>query len=89
MLTFTESDQQKEEMLAAAEKLSLQRLRDSMGPGLEPLVGLLRYATYFTTRIFVILAPVYSNVCYGWRTLNTQNYYLQPPHYHILLYPIY
>lgn len=25
-----------------SEKLSLHRLRDSMGPGLEPLVGLLR-----------------------------------------------
>jgi hypothetical protein len=30
-----------------AEKLSLHRLRDSMGPGLEPLVGLLRLV-FFT-----------------------------------------
>ena len=30
--------------LVSTEKLSLYRLRDSMGTGLEPLVGLLRYA---------------------------------------------
>jgi len=29
--------------LVSTEKLSLYRLRDSMGTGLEPLVGLLRY----------------------------------------------
>jgi hypothetical protein len=30
--------------LPCAEKLSLHRVRDSMGAGLEPLLGLLRYA---------------------------------------------
>jgi len=48
ILTFNEqvtgrTQEEATEMLnLAAEKLSLQRLRDSMGPGLEPLVGLLR-----------------------------------------------
>lgn len=34
-----------EETLACAEKLSLHRLRDAMGEGLEPLLGLLQYVT--------------------------------------------
>jgi len=48
MLTFNErmEDMTEEEATntinLAAEKLSLHRLRDSMGPGLEPLVGMLR-----------------------------------------------
>jgi TBC1 domain family member 20 len=29
--------------LPVAEKISLHRLRDSMGPNLEPVLGLLRY----------------------------------------------
>lgn len=31
-----------EQQLSCAEQLSLHRLRDSMGKGLEPLIGLLR-----------------------------------------------
>jgi hypothetical protein len=51
MLTLNEGEErtgfETDEELATtlnlmAEKLSLHRLRDSMGPGLEPLVGLLR-----------------------------------------------
>jgi len=48
MLTFNEQEAGRTEaenaaiLNLAAEKLSLHRLRDSMGPGLEPLVGLLR-----------------------------------------------
>jgi hypothetical protein len=48
MLTFNEqvagrtNEEATEILNLAAEKLSLHRLRDSMGPGLEPLVGLLR-----------------------------------------------
>lgn len=36
-LTLSESDQ-----LLCAEKMSLHRLRDAMGKGLEPLMGLLQ-----------------------------------------------
>ena len=35
-----------EERFLCAEKLSLHRLRDAMGEGLEPLLGLLRYEPY-------------------------------------------
>ncbi|KIM22578.1 hypothetical protein M408DRAFT_332874 [Serendipita vermifera MAFF 305830] len=48
VLTFNEqaagkpAEEMTEALNLAAEKLSLHRLRDSMGPGLEPLVGLLR-----------------------------------------------
>lgn len=37
--------------LVSVEKLSLHRLRDSMGPGLEPLIGLLRFVRCFEVRI--------------------------------------
>ncbi|PPQ88792.1 hypothetical protein CVT25_010478 [Psilocybe cyanescens] len=36
-----------EMQLVCAEKLSLHRLRDSMGSGLEPVLGLLRYSFWF------------------------------------------
>lgn len=48
LLTFNEQvadkteDEATEILNLAAERFSLHRLRDSMGPGLEPLVGLLR-----------------------------------------------
>lgn len=35
-----------EEQVVCAEKLSLHRLRDAMGEGLEPLLGLLQYVIY-------------------------------------------
>lgn len=39
----SETDEELTEKLnLMAEKLSLHRIRDSMGPGLEPLVGMLR-----------------------------------------------
>ena len=41
-LTLLEEDQ-----LLCAEKLSLHRLRDAMGDGLEPLLGLLRLVGSF------------------------------------------
>lgn len=37
--------------LPVAEKLSLHRLRDSMGTSLEPVVGLLRYASSLTSSV--------------------------------------
>ena len=37
--------------LVSVEKLSLHRLRDSMGPGLEPLIGLLRFVGRLEARI--------------------------------------
>lgn len=38
-----------EQQLSCAEQLSLHRLRDSMGKGLEPLIGLLRCVVAHTT----------------------------------------
>ena len=37
-----------ERLESAAEKLSLHRLRDAMGPGLEPLLGMLRSDLYLS-----------------------------------------
>ena len=43
VLTMAPSESDDLERLeSAAEKLSLHRLRDAMGPGMEPLVGMLR-----------------------------------------------
>ncbi|CAG7850005.1 SubName: Full=Uncharacterized protein {ECO:0000313/EMBL:CCA72583.1} [Serendipita indica DSM 11827] len=43
LLTFEQAGEDSADALhLATEKLSLHRLRDSMGPGLEPLVGMLR-----------------------------------------------
>src|ERR1700679_2272908 len=36
-----------ERLESAAEKLSLHRLRDAMGQGLEPLLGMMRWALYY------------------------------------------
>ena len=36
-----------ERVESAAEKLSLHRLRDAMGQGLEPLLGMLRWVLYY------------------------------------------
>lgn len=38
--------------LPAAEKLSLHRVRDAMGSGLEPLVGQLRYVLMFMRLLY-------------------------------------
>jgi hypothetical protein len=44
MLTMAPStDDDLERLESAAEKLSLHRLRDAMGQGLEPLLGMLRW----------------------------------------------
>ena len=43
ILTMAPSDNDDlERVESATEKLSLHRLRDAMGPGLEPLLGMLR-----------------------------------------------
>jgi len=47
VLTMAPSESDDLERLeSAAEKLSLHRLRDAMGPGLEPLLGMLRWDLY-------------------------------------------
>jgi hypothetical protein len=49
MLTMAPSaNDDLERLESAAEKLSLHRLRDAMGQGLEPLVGMLRWDLYYS-----------------------------------------
>ena len=49
VLTMAPSESDDIERLeSAAEKLSLHRLRDAMGPGLEPLLGMLRWDLYLS-----------------------------------------
>jgi hypothetical protein len=49
MLTMAPSESDDLERLgSAAKKLSLHRLRDAMGQGLEPLLGILRWDLYYS-----------------------------------------
>ena len=50
-----------EVQLVSVEKLSLYRLRDSMGTSLEPLVGLLRFVYQLTTCIAFELSILFSD----------------------------